>query len=62
MARILVVDDKELMRDSVGTMLSRRGHSVIAAASAEMALERLASRPVDVVVTDLRCPGWMVWN
>ena len=28
-----VVDDKELMRDSVGTMLSRRGHSVIAAAA-----------------------------
>ena len=57
MARILVVDDKELMRDSVGTMLSRRGHSVIAAASAEIALERLASRPVDVVVTDLQMPG-----
>lgn len=57
MARILVVDDKELMRDSVGTMLSRRGHSVIAAASAEIALEKLASRPVDVVVTDLQMPG-----
>ncbi len=57
MARILVVDDKELMRDSVGTMLSRRGHAVIAAASGSAALERIAKRPVDVVVTDLQMPG-----
>ena len=57
MARILVVDDKELMRDSVGTMLSRRGHTVVASGSAAAALERIAQRPVDVVVTDLQMPG-----
>ena len=57
MARILVVDDKELMRDSVGTMLSRRGHTVVAAGNGEAALERIAKRPVDVVVTDLQMPG-----
>ncbi|MCH2141263.1 MAG: sigma-54 dependent transcriptional regulator [Phycisphaerales bacterium] len=57
MARILVVDDKELMRDSVGTMLSRHGHAVVVAGSGEAALEKIAQRPVDVVVTDLQMPG-----
>ncbi|MEE2906302.1 MAG: sigma-54 dependent transcriptional regulator [Planctomycetota bacterium] len=57
MARILVVDDKELMRDSVGTMLSRRGHTVVAAGSGAAAIERIAQRPVDVVVSDLQMPG-----
>ena len=28
MGRILVVDDKELMRDSVAAILSRKGHMV----------------------------------
>ena len=31
MSRVLVVDDKEMMRDSVATTLSRRGYVVVAA-------------------------------
>ena len=57
MARILVVDDKELMRDSVGTMLSRKGHAVTAASGGEAALERLAAREFDAIITDLQMPG-----
>lgn len=56
MSRILVVDDKELMRDSVATTISRKGHTVIAAASARSALDKLAERSVDAVVTDLQMP------
>ena len=38
MGRILVVDDKELMRDSVAAILSRKGHTVITAADGHAAL------------------------
>ena len=57
MSRILVVDDKEMMRDSVATLLGRRGHGVVAASGGEQALEKLATRRPDVVVTDLQMPG-----
>ena len=57
MSKVLVVDDKEMMRDSVATILGRRGHSVIAAASGKAALERIGNKRPDAVVTDLQMPG-----
>lgn len=56
MSRLLVVDDKEMMRDSVATMLARKGHSVVVATGAEQALEKIAQRPLDCVITDLQMP------
>jgi DNA-binding NtrC family response regulator len=56
MARVLVVDDKEMMRDSVATTLARRSHTAIACQSAKIALERLRERAPDVIVTDLQMP------
>ncbi len=56
MSRLLVVDDKEMMRDSVATMLARKGHSVVVAAGAGQALEKIAQRPLDCVITDLQMP------
>ena len=44
MAKILVVDDKEMMRDSVATILGRKGHSVIGAHDGETALAKLAEK------------------
>ena len=40
-SQVLVVDDKEMMRDSVGAMLASRGHAVVASASAPEALEKI---------------------
>jgi two-component system, NtrC family, response regulator HydG len=56
MSRILVVDDKELMRDSVATTLARKGHTVTAASSGKMALAKMAERQPDVIITDLQMP------
>ena len=56
MSRLLVVDDKEMMRDSVATMLTRQGHSVVAAGSCPQALEKLTAKPFDCVITDLQMP------
>ncbi|MFZ4749683.1 MAG: sigma-54-dependent transcriptional regulator, partial [Phycisphaerales bacterium] len=57
MGRILVVDDKELMRDSVAAILSRKGHTVITAADGSAALARIADKRPECVVTDLQMPG-----
>jgi len=56
MSRVLVVDDKEMMRDSVATTLTRRGFAVTTAPSAAVALQKLAGRPMDAVITDLQMP------
>jgi len=52
----MVIDDKELMRDSVGTLLARRGHRVIAMPGAAPAIDRLSERGVDAIVTDIQMP------
>jgi DNA-binding NtrC family response regulator len=57
MGKILVVDDKELMRDSVAAILSRKGHTVITAADGNAALARIADKRPECVVTDLQMPG-----
>lgn len=57
MSKVLIVDDKEMMRDSVATTLSRRGHTVLSASGGKAAIERLGSKRPDLVVTDLQMPG-----
>ncbi len=57
MSLVLVVDDKEMLRDSVGVTLQRAGHTVLAAGGGEAALETIARRRPDAVVTDLKMPG-----
>ena len=56
MSRILVVDDKEMMRDSVATLLGRRGHTVVAASGGTQALAKLEAKRPDAIVTDLQMP------
>jgi two-component system response regulator HydG len=56
MSKILVVDDKEMMRDSVATTLARKGHTIITASAAKMAVEKLREKPCDAVITDLQMP------
>jgi two-component system response regulator HydG len=57
MSTVLVVDDKEMMRDSVGSTLHRAGFTVVSAENGESALGLIATRRPDAVVTDLRMPG-----
>ncbi|MBX3403558.1 MAG: sigma-54-dependent Fis family transcriptional regulator [Phycisphaeraceae bacterium] len=57
MNTVLVVDDKEMLRDSVGATLQRAGYEVLSAPDGPGALETIARRRPDAVVTDLRMPG-----
>lgn len=57
MAKILVVDDDEQMREDIAEMLSREGYGVVHVGSGEEALERLKKENFDVILTDLMMPG-----
>ncbi len=54
--RVLLVDDSVSVRRFVGGMLERAGFHVVAARDGAEALQELAARPVDVIVTDLEMP------
>lgn len=56
-ARILLVEDDERIRVSLHLALEDEGHEVDEAASGEMALERFAEQPADVVLIDVMLPG-----
>jgi two-component system chemotaxis response regulator CheB len=53
----LVVDDSAVSREVLRAVLSQAGFEVHTAANAEIALRRVAERPIGVVVLDLNLPG-----
>jgi two-component system response regulator AtoC len=54
---ILVVDDEEIVRDSLSGWLEEDGYGVEAVESGRKALERLSARPWDLMLVDLKMPG-----
>ncbi len=62
--RILVMDDQELIRDTVGAILNAAGYEVEFARDGKEAIDMYAravssSKPFDLVVMDLTIPGGM---
>ncbi|HEX2972049.1 MAG TPA: sigma-54 dependent transcriptional regulator [Tepidisphaeraceae bacterium] len=56
MAKILIVDDQEMMRDSLAATLAREGHEVVAANDGPVAVTRLNTTKFDLMITDLKMP------
>lgn len=56
-ARVLLVDDDPLTRSVLRKRLEAAGHAVIEEQDVTAALERLRTRPVDLVLVDLILPG-----
>jgi DNA-binding NtrC family response regulator len=54
---ILVVDDEEIMRDVLETLLSAEGYRVDLARTGEEGLECYGRKPYDVVLLDVSMPG-----
>lgn len=54
--KVLIVDDKQVMRDSVGATLQRAGYTVVAAPDGENALRLITKHRPAAVVTDLKMP------
>ena len=56
-AAVLVIDDEEVMRDILGTLLEREGYSVRLASNGHEGLELAKSLPFDAVIVDVMMPG-----
>ena len=56
-ARILLVEDDDLIRTTLRLVLEDEGNTVIEAPDGELALRSYGERSVDVVVLDLTLPG-----
>ncbi len=55
-ARILVVDDEELVRSSLARFLANKGHHIEEAENGLEAVRKLEKSPFDLVLTDLKMP------
>lgn len=53
---VLVVDDEAEIRDTLAEILAGACHEVVSASSGREALERMAARRFDVILTDIRMP------
>lgn len=56
MAKILLVEDDNLVRDMLTQILERASHTVVAAANGEEATECLKRETPDIMVTDIIMP------
>ena len=54
---VLVVDDEEIMRDVLETLLSAEGYRVDLSKTGEEGLDAYSKRPYDVVLLDVSMPG-----
>ncbi|MFA5928349.1 MAG: ATP-binding protein, partial [Candidatus Margulisiibacteriota bacterium] len=60
-AKILIVDDEEMLRDVGQSMLKLIGHQADSAASADEAMHMIRNKQYDLVITDIGMPrknGW----
>jgi len=57
MAKILVIDDEEGIRNLLDTLLDRKGYDVILADNGQKGLEVFRRERPDIVVLDLKMPG-----
>lgn len=56
MARILLIDDDELLRDVLAKSLQHAGHAVIQASDGQQGVDLFHATEIDIVITDLVMP------
>jgi len=56
MARILIVDDEEVIRNLLRHVLEREGYEVIEAGNGKIALQVFRQQPADLIITDIVMP------
>ena len=57
MARILIIDDNETMREGLAATVRRMGHEPLVAASGADGIQQMRRRGADFVITDLKMEG-----
>ena len=53
---ILIVEDEQILRESLGELLKEEGFDILLAANGQLAYQILLDRPVDLVLSDIRMP------
>ena len=56
MARILIIDDEDLVLDTLHQILEMAGYEVMEAVDGEQGLKRYRNDPTDLVITDIIMP------
>ena len=57
MARILIIDDDDMLLGFVGAILEDAGHTTSVARDGKVGLEQFRAEPADLVITDIFMPG-----
>ncbi|MFN3201638.1 MAG: sigma-54-dependent transcriptional regulator [Bradymonadia bacterium] len=57
MARILVIDDNDTMREGIAHTVRRMGHEVLTASSGRAGLDLFKQKPAEFVISDLKMEG-----
>ena len=57
MSTILVIDDDESLRDTIGIMLEQEGFNPVLVADGKAGFERALALKPDLMIVDLRLPG-----
>ncbi len=60
MAKIMVVDDEQDIRDSVKTILETQGYEVLLSINGDDCVEQLSNKEVDLILLDIMMPGMPV--
>ena len=55
--KILVVDDEEIIRESLSFVLKKEGYLIEEAENGKVAYDKMVASFFDVVITDLEMPG-----
>ena len=55
--RLLLIDDDEWIRDSLGLFFELKGCSLITVETAEEGLKELSRRSYDIIIADYKLPG-----
>ena len=55
--RILIVDDEEIVRESLSAWLEKDGYTLATAPDGETALERVKGERWSILLVDLKMPG-----
>lgn len=57
MARVLIIDDNETLREGAAAVARRMGHQVSVAENGLLGMKTVEETPIDVLVTDLKMEG-----
>ncbi len=57
MAKILIIDDDPLVRNTLKAVLAAAGHQIVVAHDGQMGIDMLAEAAPDLVITDILMPN-----